>query len=665
MKNRMKMLVPLTAILLLGNIALHTTDIVGTSNNKIVYAQNSKSENNFEVSVYPESVTYNENAVISINTPDSSSFTEAYIDATEIGGALDLAVDLELLEHTVSIHHSTTAGVKALTVTLVDEAGNEFEEEIEIEVQSREIKDDADFDWDEAIIYFLLTDRFSDGDPSNNDPNGEGYDTNHPESYHGGDLQGIIDRLDYLDELGVNTLWISPIIDNVDHNHRHGKEGSQYGYHGYWAKDFTSIDEHIGDLDTFKTLIDEAHDRGIKIMVDVILNHTGYGMKMTDLGNQIPNFPTVEDQEVFEGMLREKPLNGHDVLGEIYGLPDFKTEEQAVRDQVIQWQTDWIERARTDKGNTIDYFRIDTVKHVEDTTWYAFKNELTKIKPDFKMIGEHFGGTYNNTGGYLNSGQMDSLLDFDFKRLASSYAHGSIERTEAELLKRNEALDHTATVGHFLSSHDEDGFLYYFMQGDEDLYKVAISLQLTAKGQPVIYYGEEIGLSGKAEGDMDQGAFSENRYDFDWDAVEDHHLVEHYKKVLASRNNHSQTFAKGDRVHLAGTDDEGYSIFSRTFEDETIYVGLNTTNEAKTVEFTFDKKIETNMKDEYNDIIYEVKNDQTIQLEIPAYADGGTVILAVTDEEVANDNLKGTLFIGAGALLVGFGGYSFWKEKRK
>ena len=203
------------------------------------------------------------------------------------------------------------------------------------------------------------------------------------------------------------------------------------------------------------------------------------------------------------------------------------------------------------------------------------------------------------------------------------------------------------------------------MQGDEDLYKVAISLQLTAKGQPVIYYGEEIGLSGKAEGDMDQGSFSENRYDFDWDAVEDHHLVEHYKKVLASRNNHSQTFAKGDRVHLAGTDDEGYSIFSRTFEDETIYVGLNTTNEAKTVEFTFDKKIETNMKDEYNDIIYEVKNDQTIQLEIPAYADGGTVILAVTDEEVANDNLKGTLFIGAGALLVGFGGYSFWKEKRK
>jgi len=192
--------------------------------------------------------------------------------------------------------------------------------------------------------------------------------------------------LDYLDELGINTIWISPIVDNVDQDHRHGKEGSQYGYHGYWAKDFTTIDEHIGDLDTLKELIDEAHDRGIKIMVDVILNHTGYGMKVMDQGAGIPNYPTPEKQVVFDGMLREEPLPGHDVLGETYGLPDFITEDPEVRAQIIQWQTDWIERARTENGNTIDYFRIDTVKHAEDTTWHAFKNELTKIKPDFKDI---------------------------------------------------------------------------------------------------------------------------------------------------------------------------------------------------------------------------------------------------------------------------------------
>ena len=438
------------------------------------------------ISVYPEEVSYNENAVITIETPDNWDILEARIDASEIGGPEDLKVDTILMEQTIAVSDQTTAGTKTIELTITEANGTTHSEELTLEVLPREIKADADFDWDEAVIYFLLTDRFKDGDPSNNDPNGENYDTTHAESYHGGDFQGILDQLDYLDELGINTIWLSPIIDNVDHNHRHGKEGAQYGYHGYWAKDFTTIDEHFGDLETFKVLIDEAHDRGIKIMVDVILNHTGYGLKMSDTGEAIPNFPTREEQAVFDSMLREKPQAGHDVLGEIYGLPDFITEDPEVRSQIIRWQTDWIERARTDKGNTIDYFRVDTVKHVEDTTWYAFKNELTKIKPDFKMIGEHFGGTYNNTGGYLNSGQMDSLLDFDFKRLASSYAHGSIERTEAELLKRNEALDHTATVGHFLSSHDEDGFLYYFMQGDEDLYKVAISLQLTAKGPPLI-----------------------------------------------------------------------------------------------------------------------------------------------------------------------------------
>ena len=613
------------------------------------------------VSVYPEEISYNENAVVTINLPDDWSVTEATIDTSEIGGPEDLAVDPKLMEQTIAVNDQTTAGTKTLEITITEEDGTSHTEEIAIEILPREIKDDTDFDWDEAVIYFLLTDRFKDGDPSNNDPNGENYDTSHPETYHGGDFQGIIDQLDYLDELGINTLWISPIVDNVDQNHRHGKEGPQYGYHGYWAKDFTQIDEHFGDLDTFKLLIDEAHDRGIKIMVDVILNHTGYGMKMSDTGEGIPNFPAPEEQAVFDGMLRENPQAGHDVLGEIYGLPDFITEDPEVSAQIIEWQTDWIERARTDSGNTIDYFRVDTVKHVENTTWNAFKNELTKVKPDFKMIGESWGATYNNTSGYLKTGRMDSLLDFDFKRIASSFAHGQIEQAEQELLRRNETLDHTNMVGHFLSSHDEDGFLYYFMQGDEDLYKVAISLQLTAKGQPVIYYGEEIGLSGKAEGDMDQGEFSENRYDFDWELAEDHHLVEHYQKVLASRANHSQIFAKGDRNHLAGTNDTGYSVFSRSFEDETIYIGLNTSIEETEANFQVAHEPGTVLKDEYNDKLYEVAENQTVDVHLPGNPEGGTVILAVTDEELPAESNQATIYTAIGIVVIGASAFALWK----
>lgn len=629
-----------------------------------VQAQEALTQYDIEVDIYPKEITYNENAVIEIKMPSEIDASEIIIDTSEIGGSEKNEVDLTLMEHTITVNDTTTAGSKTITVEVFDEKGDVYESEIELEVLPREVKDELDFDWDEAVIYFLLTDRFMDGDPTNNDPNGEGYDTQHSETYHGGDFQGIIDQLDYLNDLGINTIWITPIVDNVDHNHHYGKEGPQYGYHGYWAKDFTKIDEHLGDLDTFKNLINEAHDRGIKIMVDVVINHTGYGMKITDSGEDIPNFPTSDEQAVFDGLLRENPLNGHDIVGEIYGLPDFKTEEPEVREQIIEWQTEWLERARTERGDTIDYFRVDTIKHVDDTTLNAFKNELTKIKPDFKLIGESWGATYNNTGGYLNSGQMDSLLDFDFKRIASMFAHGNIEQAEQELKKRNEAISNTATLGHFLSSHDEDGFLYYFMQGDEDLFKVAISLQLTAKGQPIIYYGEEIGLSGKAEGNMDQGEFSENRSDFDWDAIEGNHLVEHYKKLLASRNKHSKVFAKGTRTHLAGSNEEGYSVFTRSYGEEMVYVGINTTTEASTVNFNTSLEAGTQLQDEYNNEMYTVGEDKTVEVSIPSYIDGGTVILSLSEEEISDSTVDFSVVAIGSITALGIG-FLVIKSKRK
>ena len=609
-----------------------------TEFNLVADAQETTEFSDIGLTVFPEKATYNDNVVISISIPEAIQPTEIIIDGTEVGGPAEMKVDPNLMEHTIAIQDSTTAGIKNLPIHIQDKTGEHFTTEVEIEIITREITSELDFDWDEAVIYFMLTDRFNDGNPSNNNPNGENYDTNHSETYHGGDFQGIIDRLDYLEELGINTIWITPIVDNVDHNHRHGKEGAQYGYHGYWAKDFTKVDEHLGDLETFKDLIDQAHDRGIKLMVDVVLNHTGYGMKTRDTGTDVPNYPTVEEQAMFEGMLRESPLTGHDILGEIYGLPDFKTEEAAVRDQIIQWQTDWLELAKTDRGDTIDYFRVDTIKHMEDDSWGAFKNELTKVKPDFKMIGESWGAAFNNTAGYLNSGQMDSLLDFDFKRIASTFANSRIEMAEAELAKRNETLHNTATLGHFLSSHDEDGFLYHFMQGDENLFKVAISLQLTAKGQPIIYYGEEIGMSGKAEGDMDLGHFSENRDDFDWEITEDHHLIEHYQKLLNTRKAHSKIFAKGDRKHIHGTDEEGFSVFTRTYDGETVYVAINTTDAEINTTIPIAADAGEGFYDEYNEKSYKVSDNNMIDLSIPSYVEGGTAILVLSDyAENAND----------------------------
>ena len=462
--------------------------------------------------------------------------------------------------------------------------------------------------WDEEIIYMVMTDRFFDGDPTNNNPeNIEGsFDKDHLEAYHGGDIKGLINKVPYLKDLGITTLWITPIVKNIDTNMMADKGGKQYGYHGYWASDFTKIDPHLGTEEDLKNLIDLLHENGIKLMVDVVINHSGYGTK--NLGE-------------FKGMHREESQAG-DVQSELAGLPDFLTEDKNVRDKIINWQVDWLRKLKTDKGNTIDYFRVDTVKHVDINTMKDFKAAALKEKPDFKMIGENFGASVFKDGGYLDPSMMDSLLDFEFKELAKNFVSGKISDTEAKLVKRNEAISEEREMGQFLSSHDENGFLKVRLSDDVGKFLIASSLQLTAKGQPVIYYGEEIGQSGKKD-NFDKGIFSENRYDFAWDKIEHNEILNHYKKMIAIRNAFSEIFAKGSRENLYM--DEDVSVFQRSYGDENIIVGLNTSDEAKDI--SFDYKTDGKIVDLYGNSKINKKGDK-ISLTIPSRNEGGTVVFA-------------------------------------
>ena len=250
-------------------------------------------------------------------------------------------------------------------------------------------RDTDTFDWDEAVIYMTCTDRFFDGNTKNDE--------------------------------GVN------------------KSGS-LSYHGYWAKDFTKLNPYLGTEEELESLINALHKRGMKLMVDVVLNHAGYGTE--DYFNSI-----LKDQDGNSiSMIRDKDttITGDDVRDSLSGLPDFVTENADVRNQLVEWQTEWMTKY------DIDYYRVDTVKHVDATTWATFKNSLTKANPDFKMIGEYAGAGYANTAGELVTEK---------------------NLTEEEALK---------------------------------VFKVAAALQITAKGQAVIYYGEETGQHGLNIKDADQ-----------------------------------------------------------------------------------------------------------------------------------------------------------------
>lgn len=505
--------------------------------------------------------------------------------------------------------------------------------------------------WDEEIIYMIMTDRFFDGDPSNNNPEniGGSYDKDHLEAYHGGDFRGIIDKVDYLKDLGITTLWITPIVKNIDTNMMADKNDKQFAYHGYWASDFTKIDPHLGTEEDLKELIDVLHEYGIKLMVDVVINHSGYGTKNT--GD-------------FAGMHRENSGAG-DIETELAGLPDFLTEDKEVRDKIINWQIDWLKKIKTDKENTIDYFRVDTVKHVDTDAMKDFKSAAIKEKPDFKMIGENFGASVFKDGGYLDPTMMDSLLDFEFKELAKNFVSGKISETEAKLVKRNEAITEDRQMGQFLSSHDENGFLKVRLSGDLGKFLVASSLQLTAKGQPVIYYGEEIGQSGKKD-DFEKGIYSENRYNFDWDKVENNEILDHYKKMLKIRNAFADVFAKGDRENIYM--DEEVSVFERAYGDKKLLVGLNTSEEPKEISFNF--KTDGRYVDLYGNSKLREKSDKFI-LKIPSRNEGGTVVLVNETDipegfEFQNTNSsKIPLLVGLGLLVIIVIIFSLNKKKAK
>ena len=599
-----------------------------------------------EVSLSQYAMDYNDNNVLSVklNAKDGEGLETSEIaaitaDLSELGLSKEFAIEPELMEGTISCLNTVAAGVKNIPVTVKDIYGNVYAAATTVTVTER-IKNAGDFDWDEAVIYFTVTDRFFDGDAGNNDAYGVG-DYNVGEkggsSYHGGDFSGLNQKLDYLKDLGVNTIWITPIVENItEDQHDNKTDTATYGYHGYWASDFTKLNRHLGTEQQFKALLDAAHSKGMKIMVDVVLNHAGYGTEdyfnsflMDADGNKI-------------SMIRDdsNTISGDDKYDALSGLPDFVTENKAVTDQLVAWQTEWMSKY------SIDYYRVDTVKHVESTTWAAFKNSLTKVNPDFKMIGEYSGAGYANNAGELGTGTMDALLDFDFNDFAQNFVTGNISSVENSLQKRNSAINNTATMGSFLSSHDEDTLQYKLVNesklSEEEAYnlmKVAATLQITAKGQPVIYYGEEIG-----QGGANNWPLQTNRHDFDWTELEkqkadSNSIYNHYKTMLTIRNAYTDVFARGNRNTVTASDADGYEVISRSYGNSTLYVGMNVKEAEKEVVIPVAESAGTVLTNLYDGKTYTVSADQKVSVTIPAAKDGGTVVLtAKTKTEPALDD---------------------------
>ncbi|GAA4369024.1 alpha-amylase family glycosyl hydrolase [Nocardioides caricicola] len=415
-------------------------------------------------------------------------------------------------------------------------------------------------------FYFVMGDRFENGDPANDtggltgDRDTTGFDPTAKGFYNGGDLDGLRSRLDYIEGLGTDAIWLTPIFKNKPVQL---EDGPSAGYHGYWITDFTQIDPHLGTNQDLADLVDAAHERGMKVFFDIITNHTadviGYeeGARTAYVSKDaVPyrdasgdpfddrdfagteefpeldpatSFPYVPELDAGEEDLKvpawlndvtnyhnrgNTTFTGEDSqYGDFFGLDDLFTEKPEVVDGMVDIYRTWVE------DFDIDGFRIDTMKHVDDAFWQEFGPRMQQIaaadgNSDFFMFGEvALDGSdlaaKQFTAQYTTRNRMQAILDFPFQAAARDFASkGETTRRLAKFFANDDVYtdrdSNAYSLPTFLGNHDM-GRIGYFLKTDNPSAddaellardRLAHELMYFSRGNPVVYYGDEQGFAG-------------------------------------------------------------------------------------------------------------------------------------------------------------------------
>lgn len=411
--------------------------------------------------------------------------------------------------------------------------------------------------WQDDVIYLVMTDRFHNGDRQND----HDADPKDPFAYHGGDLAGVIQKLDYLKDLGVTALWITPHVDN-----QNGRFMGKYtGYHGYWIQDFDRVDEHFGDEATVKRLVDEAHKRGLKVLFDVVVNHPGY------------DAPMVKDPKFADWFHKNGDItNWNDPYQnenyKLVGLPDFNSEHAAVLDFMVEKWGGWI--ARTG----VDGFRLDTVRHVSIPFWKRFNAAMhQKGGKNFFLVGEVSWEQAHQVAPYMRESGIDSAFDFPlYYTLTDVFARGKSMKLLGEQLANDRLYPDAQKLSPFVENHDAPRFLH-IAKGDERKLRLALAFVLTIRGIPTVYYGTEVAMTGAGDPD--------NRRDMAWGTNPAMHA--YTRKLLHLRRDHA-ALRRGEQTELF-RDDTVYG-YMRHDRREQVLVFLNNGHQARTVSVTLPVK---------------------------------------------------------------------------
>lgn len=456
----------------------------------------------------------------------------------------------------------------------------------------------------EDVMYLIMIDRFSDGDASNNDPpQSKGlYDRENKYYYHGGDLQGVINRLVYLKELGITAIWLTPWYDNYDRlNEIELKEGKPCtGFHGYNPQDFYAVEEHFGTLAKLRELVAAAHQLGIKVIQDEVVNHTG------------PYHPWVDDPPTptwFNGT-RAHHLNN---VFQTWELHDPRPVESLKRETMEGWFLDFLpdlnqhdpEVARYLIQNTLwwigvtglDGIRMDTWQYVPNSFWRDWNVALKREYPNFKVVGEVKDGDAVHTSFFqggrvrfdgVDSG-LDSLLDFPlFYPVRHALAEGHRLDEIPKTLAKDYLYNNSEILVTLLGGHDDGRFMSEKGATIDGL-KLANAFVLTTRGVPQLYYGDEVAMTGPDEAtarkDFPGGFPGDKRNAFSsvGRTKEERELFDYIKRVTRLRAE-LEPLRRGSLRNLHVSEQQ--YAYARTTKSSAVVVVIN--NETKPAMIAFD-----------------------------------------------------------------------------
>jgi neopullulanase len=455
------------------------------------------------------------------------------------------------------------------------------------------------------VLYLIMPDRFANGDPANDEPQEfpNSHDRGNPRAYHGGDLRGIQSHLPYLKDLGVTTLWLTPIVKN----------GSAASYHGYGAVDLYAVDPHLGTLADYQQLVDAAHKQHMKIFFDVVPNHVG------------PLHPWVKDPPTpdwFHGTAEHHLTSVWPLKGSFYGqadksghdafealvdphgtpqmrknltegwfvnvLPDMNTENPLVVQYLIQNSIWWAE------SSGLDGYRVDTFPYVSRAFWEQWHQGLRGIYARLSTIGEVFHPDPTVTSFFVGGRkewdgidtQLTTVFDYAlFFVLRDVLLNGAPAGRIANILRQDSLYPHPEFLVPFFANHDVPRFAGVPDATPETL-KLAFALTLTLRGVPQLYYGDEIGMIG--------GGDPDNRRDFPGGWLEDpqnafthesrtpvqQKIFEYVQSLLRLRREHDAL--RGGRLwHLAAN--ESTYVFLRESDEEKLVVAFHNGPKPETI----------------------------------------------------------------------------------